>query len=80
MLLRAFLQGRHYEHMVDASALHADEGRDTAAISVGKARVADDPTISEWGNPTASAVTHNCGRAPGELKHLTYPEEERVSP
>ena len=37
---------------MDASALRADEGRDYAAISVGEARVAYDPTISEWGNPT----------------------------
>ena len=47
--------------MEDASALRADEGRDTAAISVEEARVADDSTISEWGNPTASAVTHLVG-------------------
>ena len=47
-----FLQGRHYEQRVDASALRADEGRDIAAISVGEWRVRIDPTISEWGNPT----------------------------
>ena len=35
--LQVFLEGRHYEHTVDASALHADEGRGTAAISVGEA-------------------------------------------
>ena len=66
--------------MVDASALHADEGRGTAAISLGEARAACDPKISEWGNPTAAAVTRQRGREPGELKHLTYPEEEKASP
>jgi len=47
--------------MEDASALCADEGRGTAAISVGEARAACDPTISEWGNPTTSVVTSIAG-------------------
>ena len=48
---QVFLQGRHYEQRVDASALRADEGRGIAAISVGEPRAGVDPTISEWGNP-----------------------------
>ena len=48
---QVFLQGRHYEQRVDASALRADEGRGIAAISVGEPRAGRDPTISEWGNP-----------------------------
>ena len=43
--------------MGDASALRAEEGRGYAAISVGEARAACDPTISEWGNPTVTTVT-----------------------
>ena len=38
---------------MDASALCADEGRGRAAISVGEPRAGVEPTISEWGNPTA---------------------------
>jgi len=38
---------------VDASALRAEEGRGIAAISVGEPRAGIEPTISEWGNPTA---------------------------
>ena len=49
--VHVFLQGRHDEQMVDASALRADEGRGIAAISVGEPRAGCDPTISEWGNP-----------------------------
>ncbi len=56
--LQVFLQGRHYEQRVDASALRADEGRGIAAISVGEPRAGVDPTISEWGNPLA------CGPGP----------------
>ena len=78
--LQVFLQGRHYEQMVDASALRADEGRGLATIRVGEPRAGCDPTISEWGNPSASADTPDRERAPGELNHLTYPEEETVVP
>jgi hypothetical protein len=48
-----FRQGRHYEQLVDASALRADEGRGIATIRVGEPRAGFDPTISEWGNLTA---------------------------
>ena len=79
---QVFLQGRHNEQRVDASALRADEGRGIAAISVGELRASPDPTISEWGNPAAFG-RHRIGsmrRAPGELKHLMYPEEQKSSP
>ena len=77
-----FLQGRQYEQRVDASALRADEGRGIAAISVGEPRAGVDPTISEWGNPiTVSVMTVRFARrAPGELKHLMYPEEQKSFP
>jgi hypothetical protein len=66
---------------VDASALRADEGRGIATIRAGEPRAGTDPAISEWGNPTLSRVTAALPRrAPGELKHLTYPEEQRTSP
>jgi hypothetical protein len=66
---------------VDASALRADEGRGIAAISVGEPRAGVDPTISEWGNPTTKGwLPLSEWRAPGELKHLMYPEEQKVSP
>ena len=76
-----FRQGRHYEQLVDASALRADEGRGIATIRVGEPRAGIEPTISEWGNPIASAMTATLSRRePGELKHLTYPEEQIASP
>ena len=77
-----FLLGRQYEQRVDASALRADEGRGIAAISVGEPRAGIDPTISEWGNPIVVMMMTLAvlGRAPGELKHLMYPEEEKVFP
>ena len=67
---------------MDASALRADEGRGIAAISVGEPRAGIDPTISEWGNPIVvmTMTLPLAGRAPGELKHLMYPEEEKVFP
>ena len=77
-----FLQGRQYEQRVDASALRADEGRGIAAISVGEPRAGVDPTISEWGNPIVvmTMTLTLSGRAPGELKQLMYPEEQKVFP
>jgi len=67
---------------VDASALRADEGRGKATICVGEPRAGVDPTISEWGNPSTSCGDRSLWlrRAPGELKHLMYPEEQKVSP
>ena len=66
---------------MDASALRADEGRGIAAISVGEPRAGIDPTISEWGNPSVvMTLTAFTRRAPGELKHLMYPEEQKVFP
>jgi hypothetical protein len=66
---------------VDASALRADEGRGIAAISAGEPCAGFDPAISEWGNPTTFVVTASLmRRAPGELKHLMYPEEQTASP
>ena len=67
---------------MDASALRADEGRGIAAISVGEPRAGFDPTISEWGNPIVvmTMTVPLVRRAPGELKHLMYPEEEKVFP
>ena len=50
---RVFRQGRHYEQLVDASALRADEGRGIATIRAGELRASVDPAISEWGNPAA---------------------------
>ena len=50
---RVFRQGRHYEQLVDASALRADEGRGIATIRAGEPRAGADPAISEWGNPSA---------------------------
>ena len=67
---------------MDASALRADEGRGIAAISVGEPRAGIDPTISEWGNPIVvmTMTVRLARRAPGELKHLMYPEEQKVFP
>lgn len=75
-----FRQGRQNERRVDALALRAEEGRGMAAKSVGESRAGSDPTISEWGNPTDCGQSPRERRAPGELKHLTYPEEKRVFP
>ena len=79
---RGFSQGRHYEQLVDASALRADEGRGIAAISAGEPCAGFDPAISEWGNPLVFHEHHVSitWRAPGELKHLMYPEEQTASP
>ena len=68
--------------MVDALALPADEGRGHAAKCLGEVLATSDPRESEWGNPTWRQVT-DCfrqRREPGELKHLTYPEEKRGFP
>ena len=67
---------------MDASALRADEGRGIAAISVGEPRAGTDSTISEWGNPIVvmTMTASSMRRAPGELKHLMYPEEQKVFP
>ena len=75
-------QGRHKEQLEDASALRADEGRGIATIRVGEPRAGIEPTISEWGNPAALRGYRILAirRAPGELKHLTYPEEQTVLP
>ena len=69
-------------HMVDALALSADEGRGHAAKSLGEVLATSDPRESEWGNPTWRQVTDPLDgrREPGELKHLTYPEEKRGFP
>ena len=49
---------------------------------MGEALAADDPVESEWGNPCWRQQTDRFTRRrePGELKHLTYPEEERRFP
>ena len=67
---------------MDASALRAEEGRGIAAISAGEPCAGFDPAISEWGNPTTSGRyrIETMRRAPGELKHLMYPEEQTASP
>ena len=50
------------EHMVDALALSADEGRGHAAKCLGEVLATSDPRESEWGNPTWRQVTdHECG-------------------
>lgn len=70
------------EHMVDALALTADEGRGHAAKCLGEMLAICDPRESEWGNPIWRQMTDRFRRRrePGELKHLTYPEEKRVFP
>jgi hypothetical protein len=73
-------QGRHYAHMVDASARRADEGRGRAAISVGESRADRDPTISEWGNPTASAVTPVTGEGTGGTEPSNVPRGRESIP
>lgn len=60
----ATVEGRHYEHTMDALALRADEGRGTAPISRGESQAGCDPRISEWGNPMTSVITHNVGGHP----------------
>ena len=72
-----FQQGRQNERMVDASASCAEEGRGNAAKSLGESLAGNDPEISEWGNPAERLLRKQ--REPGELKHLRYPEEEKVS-
>jgi hypothetical protein len=42
-----------------------------------------DPEVSEWGNPSVVIPDTDAvmaRRAPGELKHLMYPEEKRGFP
>ena len=39
------------EHMVDALAQQAEEGRGHATKCTGEALAAGDPVVSEWGNP-----------------------------
>jgi hypothetical protein len=78
--LRGFLTGRHDERMVDASARRADEGRGNAAKSVGEPLTGNDPAISEWGNPTASAVTPVMGEGTGGTEPSQYLEEEKAFP
>ena len=75
---RVCLQGRHDERTGDASALCADEGRGSAAISAGEPHAGCDPAISEWGNPTPTRGdrTPRVRRAPGELKHLSTPRKQ----
>ena len=70
------------EHRVDALAPTADEGRGHATKCLGEVLATDDPRESEWGNPAWRQVTDPQGgrREPGELKHLTYPEEKRGFP
>jgi len=76
-----FPQGRHDEHRVDASALHADEGRGIAAISGGEPRAGVDPSISEWGNPSAfGRIPHVCVEGTGGTETSQYPEEQTESP
>ncbi len=60
----------------------AEEGRAHAAKRPGEALGADEPGVSEWGNPPGVMAGHHAGAwgAPGELKHLTYPEEQRGFP
>ena len=72
-----FQQGRQNERTVDALALSAEEGRGNAAKSLGESLAGSDPKISEWGNPAERLLRKQ--REPGELKHLRYPEEKKVS-
>ena len=58
-------------------ALSAEEGRGNAAKSLGESLAGSDPKISEWGNPAERLLRKQ--REPGELKHLRYPEEKKVS-
>lgn len=60
----------------------AEEGRGHAAKCLGEELATGDPRESEWGNPTWRQVTdlQSRRREPGELKHLTYPEEKRRFP
>ena len=71
-----FRQGRQNEHRVDASALRAEEGRGYAAKSMGEVRATCDPMMSEWGNPTANAVTARAeGTGGTEPSHVPRGEE-----
>ena len=45
------------EHMVDALALSADEGRGHAAKCLGEVLATSDPRESEWGNPIWRQMT-----------------------
>ena len=45
------------EHMVDALALTADEGRGHAAKCLGEMLAICDPRESEWGNPIWRQMT-----------------------
>lgn len=60
----------------------ADEGRGHAAKCLGEVLATSDPRESEWGNPIWRQMTDRFRRRrePGELKHLTYPEEKRGFP
>jgi hypothetical protein len=73
-------QGRQYAHMVDASARRADEGRGRAAISVGESRADCEPTISEWGNPAASAATPVIGEGTGGTEPSHVPRGRESIP
>jgi hypothetical protein len=66
-------------------ASRADEGRGNAAISLGQVRATvtgdfrmGQPTGFHHPVPYRQSITIR--RQPGELKHLTYPEEERSFP
>ena len=47
-----------YEHMVDALACVADEGRVSWRYASGSEQERFDPGISEWGNPLLYAVQY----------------------
>ena len=68
---------RNDGHTVDALALVAEEGRGHATQCPGEALAAGDPGVSEWGNPAGVIPRHpqQCGREPGELKHLSTPRK-----
>jgi hypothetical protein len=59
---------------VDALAVKAEEGRETATKVVGEAPKACDPAVSEWGNPPSESEGDpdvRRGGEPSELKHLS---------
>jgi len=66
---------------MDALVGFAEEGRSRCAIRAGEVPTTCDPAISEWGNPSFYRIV--CCKfiaargAPGELKHLMYPEEKK---
>ena len=43
---------------MDASALHADEGRELPPKRTGELELSCDPVISEWGNPPQVMLWH----------------------